>query len=100
MDLTQILFAPILPFVGHPDRIAIVATLLLVLCVTLKIRRHSWPWPLLWATGLWVAFALWEWSVLVQEANIRVDLIVLYPVLLGVTLWGLWTGLRSFSNRS
>jgi CDP-diglyceride synthetase len=94
MDVIQILFAPILPFVGHPDRIAVVATVLLVLFAALRIGRHTWRWPLLWTAGVWVAFAIWEWMVLVQEANIRVDLIVLYPVLLGITIWGLWAGLR------
>jgi CDP-diglyceride synthetase len=99
MDVTQIIFAPILPFVGHPDRIAVVATLFLVGFVALKIVRHVWSWPLLWTAGLWVAFAIWEWSILVQEANIRVDLILIYPILLGVTIWGLWAGVRSYKNR-
>lgn len=99
MDLTEILFAPILPFVGHPDRIAVVAMLFLVLFGALKTVRHSWSWPVLWTAGLWVAFAIWEWSILVQEANIRVDLILVYPILLSVTIWGLWAGLRSPRNR-
>ena len=38
------------------------------------ISKGRWPWPLLWATGLWAAFAIWEWLILVRtpEANIRI----------------------------
>ena len=94
MDWSGILFAPIKPFVSHPERIAVVATVFLVMFLVLGFSRRSWPWPLLWGCGFWSAYAIWEWIILVQEANIRVDLILIYPVLLVVTLWSLWAGLR------
>lgn len=94
MDWLGLFFAPIKPFVAHPDRIAAVATALFVIFLALGFTRgRRWPWPLLWATGLWAAFAIWEWFVS-QEANIRVDLFLIYPVLLVTTLWALWSGLR------
>lgn len=100
MDLGQILYAPIVPFVDHPGRIASVAMLFLALFGAVKLGRRYWPWPLLWTAGFWAAFALWEWMVLRHgEANIRVDLLVIYPILLGVTLWGLWAGVRPPSKR-
>jgi CDP-diglyceride synthetase len=49
-------------------------------------------------TVVWVAYAIWEWVILAQEANIRVDLFLIYPVLLVVTLWALWSGLRPGSG--
>ena len=94
MDLTEILFAPILPFVDHPDRIAAVAILLWVMVLVLRAIRHYWSWPLLWVASCWTGFAIWEWLVLLQAANIRVDLMLIYPLLLGITIWGLWAGLR------
>lgn len=94
IDWLGLFYAPIKPFVAHPERIAAVASALLVMFLVLGSSRRVWPWPLLWATGFWVAFALWEWLILVREENIRVDLFLIYPVLLGVTLWALWTGFR------
>lgn len=91
MDWLELLFTPIRPFVTHPERIMAVAAILLALFLGLGLNRRRWSWPLLWATGLWIAFAIWEWMV--READIRVDLLVIYPVLLVATLWSLWAGL-------
>ena len=101
MNLIEVLFAPILPFVAHPGRIAAVAILFGVLFLVLGWRQHRWSWPLLWAAGAWATFALWEWSIWVQqeEANIRVDLLLIYPLLLGLTLWALWRGSQSQERR-
>ena len=37
----------------------------------------------------WLAYAAWEWLVLIKtpEANIRVDLMVIWPLLVIVTIW-------------
>jgi uncharacterized membrane protein YhfC len=93
MDWMGLFFTPIKPFVAHPERIAAVSTALLVIFWVLGFVRKRWPWPLLGATALWAAFAIWEWIVS-REANIRVDLFLIYPVLLLTTLWALWSGLR------
>jgi hypothetical protein len=45
---------------------------------------------LLWVPALWcLAYAGWEWLVLVKspEANIRVDLLLIWPVIELVTIW-------------
>lgn len=94
MDWLGLFFTPIKPFVAHPERIIAVATALLVMFGVLGFTRDRWPWPLMWATGLWAAFAVWEWFVS-REANIRVDLFLIYPVLLITTLWALWSSFRS-----
>jgi CDP-diglyceride synthetase len=99
VELSTLLFAPIVPFVAHPERILAVATLLVVMFLVLRYLRHFWSWPLLWSAGFWAGFALWEWWILVQKANIRVDLFLIYPLLLGITIWSLWSGLRSSRNR-
>ena len=46
----------------------------------------------LWVPALgWFAYAGWEWLVLAQspEANIRVDLLLIWPVIGLVTLWAI-----------
>ncbi len=98
MDWIGLFYTPIKPFVAHPERIAAVASALLIMFLVLGRSRRTWPWPLLWATGCWAAFALWEWVILLQEADIRVDLLLIYPVLLVVTLWALWAGLHRTAN--
>jgi hypothetical protein len=43
-----------------------------------------------WArAAMWLAYAGWEWLVLVMspEANIRVDLLLIWPVIALATLW-------------
>lgn len=39
----------------------------------------------------WMLYAAWEWLVMVRtpEANIRVDLMVIWPVLLALSVWGI-----------
>jgi hypothetical protein len=45
----------------------------------------------------WLLFAGWEWLVMLvsPEANIRVDLLLIWPILLGLTAVSLVTSLRS-----
>jgi len=97
MDWLSLFFTPIKPFIAHPECILAVATALFVILVELGWTRRCWPLPLLWAAGLWAAVVIWEWLILVQtpDANIRADLLLIYPVLLITMLWAFWTGLRS-----
>ena len=57
-----------------------------------KVRR---PGSLLVPAGAWATYAAWESLVLVRtpEANIRVDLLVIWPVLLIISVW---CALRAF----
>ena len=51
----------------------------------------------LWVAALaWLAYAVWEWRVLVvtPEANIRVDLLIIFPLLALLTLWGIGQSMR------
>ena len=47
------------------------------------------PKSLLVPAGAWTIYAAWEWLVLVKspEANIRIDLLVIWPVLLIISVW-------------
>ena len=47
------------------------------------------PRALLVPAVFWTFYAAWEWLVMIKtpEANIRVDLLVIWPVLLIVSIW-------------
>ncbi len=85
-------------FVGQPPAILTVAVGFLAGYLALRFRwpsvaRH--PRALLFGAMGWGIFAGWEWLVLIRtpEANIRVDLLVIGPVLLLLSAWSL---LRAF----
>lgn len=75
-------------FLGHPLRIASVAVVFFAAAWAVHRFLASGPsvrtWPLLVTGGLWAATAAWEFAVyaLSPEANIRVDLLLICPVLL------------------
>jgi hypothetical protein len=75
-------------FVGKPLAILAVAGFLAAGQVALHHKapaRHGRA--LAWAAAAWAAYALWEWLVAAMspEANIRVDLLFIWPILLGIT---------------
>jgi hypothetical protein len=80
--------------VGHPLGILCVG---LVLFVTHRLLRHQqagqtrrWP-PLLIAAIAWGLYAAWELlvNVVSPEANIRVDLLLIWPALALLTFWAI-----------
>ena len=86
-------------FVGKPLNILAVAIIFLagyfVLRFTArKIARQSRA-PLIASTA-WLLYAVWEWLVQIKtpEANIRVDLFVLWPALAILSAWTLFRLLR------
>lgn len=87
------------PFVHHPERYAAVALVLALLAWRGRAGAGGMGWlrsPPGPAALLWAAAGLWEWLVmtLTPEANIRVDLLLLWPLLLLVTAWGLVQAVR------
>lgn len=86
-------------FVAKPQIIVLVALAFAAGYLALRflapgIARH--PGSLLIASTAWGLYAAWEWLVLIKtpEANIRVDLLVLWPVLAIVSLWALYRAFR------
>jgi hypothetical protein len=86
-------------FVGRPINILAVALVLLaghllLRLTSLGVGRH--PRPLLFAAAAWALYAAWEWLVKVRtpEANIRVDLLLLWPVLAMASLVAIVRALR------
>lgn len=86
-------------FVGKPLSILAMAAPFLAGYIALRFTalgtgRH--PRWLLVAAGAWVLCAAWEWLVLLRtpEANIRVDLLVIWPALAILSVWALFRGFR------
>jgi len=87
--------------VQQPGHILLVATLNLALWALCRatVLRTVPRSNVLWVPAvLWLAYAVWEWLVLVRtpEANIRVDLLLVWPVIALVTLWAAVRGARGW----
>lgn len=86
-------------FVARPLNILAVAVAFLVGHLALRFTTLGGgrsPGPLLVAAVAWGLYAAWEWLVQwrTPEANIRVDLLVIWPVLAILSLWALVRVLR------
>lgn len=86
-------------FVAKPLSILVVAVIFLAAYLVLRLtelgtNRH--PRLLLIASMAWGLYAAWELLVLIKtpEANIRVDLLVIWPGLAILSLWALYRTFR------
>lgn len=86
-------------FVHHPLRILALAALYLAIWGLLRQARSPARRAdaLLVPAVFCVVFAGWEWWVTTAtpEANIRVDLLLAWPILLVLTAWSLYRAFRS-----
>ena len=78
--------------VQQPAHILLIATVNLALWVACRatVLRTVPKSNVLWVpAAMWLAYAGWEWLVVVKspEANIRFDLLVIWPVIALATLW-------------
>lgn len=83
-------------FVGRPLNILLVAVALLAgQLVVCRWCRHSRG--LLLSGGAWSIYAAWEWLVQARspQANITVDLLLIWPALALVTTWGLCRAVKT-----
>jgi len=78
--------------VGKPLNILAVAVMFLVGHFLLRLAgtgstRH--PKALLVVAAAWACYGMWEWMVVARtpEANIRVDLMLIWPVVLVTSIW-------------
>ena len=88
--------------VAKPLSILAVAALFLAGHLALRftaLGASRRPRPLLAAAVTWALYALWEWAVQVRtpEANIRVDLLVIWPALAVLSARALFRSLRQRS---
>ncbi len=86
-------------FVGRPLSILTVAGVFLLAFLTMRATalgagRH--PRALLVPATAWALYAAWEWLVQTRtpEADIRVDLLLIWPVLGVLSLWAIYRAFR------
>ena len=85
--------------VNKPLNILIIAALFFVGFLVMRFtgggegKRAA---ALLVPTIAWALYAVWEWFIVIKdpEANIRVDLLVIWPVLLILSTWFVVKALR------
>ena len=76
-------------FVQNPAGIFLVSGIFFVAYVLLRnMRGVGRVQPLLWAALAWAIWAVWEFFVLrsTPEADIRVDLLLIIPVVIGLSI--------------
>jgi hypothetical protein len=82
-------------FVAKPLNILAVAAVFVAGYLALRftpISTSRHPRPMLVAAIGWGLYAAWEWLVLIRtpEANIRVDLFIIWPALALLSAWALF----------
>jgi len=86
-------------FVHHPQRLLFVSLGFVALWGLLRLgagqggRQRT---ALLVPAAFFAVFAAWEWLVMTRtpEADIRVDLLLIWPAALAVTAWSAYRALR------
>jgi hypothetical protein len=82
-------------FVGKPLNILLVALALFAVHFALWWTGRQ-SRSLLVAAGGWALYAAWEWLVRARtpDADIRVDLLLIWPILAIVTVWCIYRAFR------
>jgi hypothetical protein len=70
---------------------------LIIILLRLNNRKLSSVriWPILIPAITWALYSIWEWFCTVKRHNIRVDLILIYPFLIGFSIFGLSVSISS-----
>ena len=92
-------FYPMGWFVWKPGRVFAVSFVFflcyLVVCLFKRKLSAVLSWPLLITAITWGLYAILEWSCTIKKCNIRVDLFLIYPVLIVVSILGLSVSIGS-----
>jgi hypothetical protein len=95
----QILFGLAAPFVQHPERSWMMAALFAMLLIGAVARERRLlvgrQLTMLLAAIAWGIFGLLESWAVANGYNIRVDMLVSWPIVLLLSGVGLWAGLTS-----
>lgn len=102
--ILKIFFGPMQPLVSHPERAYMIAGAFAVLIALsifstggFKPRIHV---PMLGTALLWVLFGLNEYNAMQKGWNIRVDLLLFWPILLVMSIGSVWRGVRCIVGRT
>ena len=98
LEVGRLLFAPMLPFVGHPERLAAIAVACLVLAAVAFLVTRRGSWSLVGLGIVWALVAAWEQYCTVNGFNIRVDLMFIAPTILPLAIGTLYTAWQAFQG--
>jgi hypothetical protein len=79
-------YSPLQLLVSRPDRMAAIAGAFLALIVWLYYVRRRIAWPAVIGAAAWAAFAVWERYAMSRRWDIRVDLLIIWPAILAITV--------------
>ena len=100
----ELLFAPIQPFVWHPERAFVAAMIFVGLCIAMivigkgKIRVKQLQ-PMLLAIFFWLLFALNEYIAHANKTDIRIDLLAFGPFIMGITVYAIYSFVKVLLSR-
>ena len=79
------------PFIQNPALIALIGGLFFVAYLLLRGKPERRSSALLVPATAWLLWALWEWAIVVfsPEADIRVDLLLIIPLVLVASGYGI-----------
>ena len=86
-------------FVSRPLNILMVAAALVAVHLFLKFgapAKSKSADPFLFAAAAWLFYAGWEWFVMIKspEAGIRIDLLIIWPILGLIMIWAIFRFFR------
>ena len=95
----EFLYAPIQPFVWHPERAFIAAAIFIGLVIvavfvnkgTIKIKPIM---PLLMAFGCWVLFGINEYIAHSTKTDIRIDLLFFGPAIMLISAYAIYAFMK------
>ncbi|MBP7370199.1 MAG: hypothetical protein KA902_02050 [Arenimonas sp.] len=81
--------------VAKPLNILVVALIFFAAAFAIRLHaknRGKSTRPLLFAGTAWALYAAWEWLVLIKtpEADMRVDLLLIWPIVGALSLWAIY----------
>lgn len=98
VDLGKILY-PMGWFVRNPERILAISCVFFLgyFIISSFSRKLSSvrSWPLLIPAITWGLYAIWEWFCVIKKGNIRIDLFLIYPILIVASILGLSMSISS-----
>lgn len=102
--MLKIFYYPVQPFLSHPLRAYLLAALFAILLATslarsrrFNPRAHLVP---LFAVLSWVLFGLNEELARANAWDIRVDVLISWPLVLVISIGAAWTWLRTSLSRN
>ena len=103
IDPIEILYMPIQPFIWHPERAFLVAIIFFVMLSVMFLRKKKnkkvMLWPTMAAIVIWCIFGVNEYFAKINQWDIRVDLLILMPLVLFVSLFSIFTWYLAFIRK-